>query len=139
MKNSLFLILCALLPSKTKTTTENKENICTIFSAITISTASGDCSVSMAALIENNRIKEPYFEVDAESESIRNECLSSALFLKNKVEEKTTQSVLNFTEQSLLENRQSSGPLDDHDEELHKVIALRALKNGLINYLRQAN
>lgn len=92
----------------------------------------------MTALIENYRIKECIFEVNAESDNVQNECLSSTLFLKNQAEGKTIQSILNFPEELFVHNRAHPTPLLDYDSELHKVIALRALKSGISTFLMPA-
>lgn len=108
-------------------------------SFFTISTALGDCSVIVTTSIENGKIKSYDFEVEADINVLQDECIASAAFLRKYIQGSSPESILNLSEQLLLQNRQHSEPLLDTDPELHKVIPLRALKNGLLTYLRQEN
>jgi|GEM_PF-5602388 len=119
----IFLFFSA--QNKIKTSTQEEKSI---FSSIKISTSSGDCSISILALLENNIIKKCSFDVDAESENIHNQCFSCALTLSETIKGKTAESVLYLSEALFLDDKERPTPLTNHDPELHKVIPLRALK-----------
>jgi hypothetical protein len=122
----IFLLFSA--QNKIKTSGQEEKSI---FSSIKISTSSGDCSISMLALIENNTIKTCSFDVDAESENLHNECFSCALTLSETIKGKPTRSVLDISEALFLDDKERATPLANHDPELHKIIPLRALKKAL--------